>query len=851
MKTKKKALFLQEKNFNGYTLNHGTTLYNHIVSWFSYKFNDFMQKEILNKRYIIKSTLHSQRYFYNQKHCYIVSGYIVPERGEFEMQLKDILQKLKGVKGSNGQYIALCPAHDDKKPSLSISEKDGKILLHCHAGCSKENIISTLGFEMKDLFTKECLPQNNINNNKTKREIVTIYDYKGLDGNIIHSTIRYNPKSFSQRRPDPNNPNNYIYKEVFKGITPILYNLQAVTKAINDKQPIFIVEGEKDCETLANLNFTATTCPMGAGKWRKEYSDMLIGATVYIIADNDNVGKSHVETVAKSLLGKAKDIFLIDLKCGTLDVQKGFDVSDFLEIVPEEQKVSAISKLMANATKYQVENSKNGKEGDLSTGKISAAEQLIKLVEGNGVTFFHSDIKELYASIPVDEHKEVQSISSNDFELWLNGLYYKNIGKPISKEAVKQVLATLSAKALYENPNPVKLSVRIAEHDNAFWYDLTNANWQAVKINAGGWVVVDNSPILFNRYRHQAQQTIPNRGGDINKIFDYVNIKENKTLFLCWLVSCFIPNIPHTANIIHGEKGAAKSTASAMLKSLIDPSALETLTLQNNQRTLAVNLQSHWLLPFDNVSFINEEVSDTLCRAITGGGIQQRKLNTNSEDVIFTFQRCIIINGINNVATRADLLDRSSLTELVRISDGERKELSEIMRNFETDKADILGGIFDVLVKAIAIYPMVKLQNLPRMADFARWGYAIGEALSGLGNQFLNEYMGNRQIQNEEAIACDPVAMLIVEFMRGKDYWSGLCAELYKKLYDIAPNHGINTNEKNYPSDAIRLAKRFKQIKSNLEAVGLQIEKIEPRKDNGQHYCLKRVNLFTVTTVIT
>lgn len=317
---------------------------------------------------------------------------------------------------------------------------------------------------------------------------------------------------------------------------------------------------------------------------------------------------------------------------------------------------------------------------------------------------------------------------------------------------------------------------------------------------------------------------------------------------MCWVVSCFVPNIPHTANIIHGEKGAAKSTVSTMLKSLIDPSALETLTLQNNQRTLAVNLQSHWLLPFDNVSFINEEVSDMLCRAITGGGIQQRKLHTNSEDVIFTFQRCIIINGINNVATRADLLDRSILTELVRISDGERKELSEIMCHFEADKAEILGGIFDTLAKAMNIYPMVKLQNLPRMADFARWGYAIGEALGGFGKQFLEEYAANRQIQNEEAITCDPVATLIVEFMRGRDYWSGLCAELYRKLSDIAPNHGISTSERNYPSDAIRLAKRFKQIKSNLEAVGLQIEKIEPRKDNGQHYSLKRVALSTVTT---
>ena len=122
-----------------------------------------------------------------------------------------------------------------------------------------------------------------------------MYDYKDLDGSIIHSTIRYNPKGFSQRRPDPNSPNNFIYKEIFKGIAPILYNLQAVSKVIKEKQAVIIVEGEKDCETLEKLGFTATACPMGAGKWQKHYSDMLAGATVYIIADNDDAGESHAE----------------------------------------------------------------------------------------------------------------------------------------------------------------------------------------------------------------------------------------------------------------------------------------------------------------------------------------------------------------------------------------------------------------------------------------------------------------------------------------------------------------------------------------------------------------------------
>ena len=519
--------------------------------------------------------------------------------------------------------------------------------------------------------------------------------------------------------------------------------------------------------------------------------------------------------------------------------------------MPQEQQVAAVSYLIAHSTEYKGDKQgKGGNGGSMGgNGKSTKVDMLMILVEESGATFFHSDVKDLYATMKVNSHTEIMPIGSRAFELWLIGLFYNAYGQPISNDAIKQVLGACSAKAMYDNPNPVALSVRVAERDGEFWYDLTNSEWQAVKITKSGWNIENEPPIMFNRFRHQSPQTIPTGNGNINKILNYVNLKDNKTLFLCWLVSCFVPNIPHSAIILHSEKGAAKSTASELLKNLIDPSSLETLTLQSNQRTLAVNLMSHWLLPFDNVSFISDEVSDTLCRAITGGGIQQRKLNTNSEDVIFTFQRCIAINGIQNVAKRADLLDRSILIELLRIKDKERKELTEIMANFEADRAEILGGIFDTLSKAMAIYPTVKLCNLPRMADFARWGYAIGEALGeGLGQIFLYEYAANRQIQNEEAIANDPVATLIVEFMRDKEYWSGKCSELYNKLLSIAFDHGISTSDKYYPKNAIVLAKKFNDIKSNLESIGLYITKIMPRKPDGQRYSIKHSKSSTLST---
>jgi hypothetical protein len=283
-----------------------------------------------------------------------------------------------------------------------------------------------------------------------------------------------------------------------------------------------------------------------------------------------------------------------------------------------------------------------------------------------------------------------------------------------------------------------------------------------------------------------------------------------------------------------------------MTKSLIDPSTLETLMPSKDLRSLVVNLQQHWYLPFDNMSYMSRDMSDLFCRAITGGGMQQRKLNTNAEDTIFVFQRCIAINGIHNVATRSDLLDRAILAELKRINESERRELAAVKAEFEAAKAEILGGIFDTVVKALAIFPAVNLKSFPRMADFSRWGYAIGEALGGLGQQFLDEFTENIRIQNKEAIANNTTATLIVEFMRGKDSWYGRYCELHKLLKFIAPDYGINVLHKSFPANSIVLSRNIKAIKSNLEAVGIFTERDE-RSNDGQRLSLIRRNLSTLT----
>lgn len=130
------------------------------------------------------------------------------------------------------------------------------------------------------------------------------------------------------------------------------------------------------------------------------------------------------------------------------------------------------------------------------------------------------------------------------------------------------------------------------------------------------------------------------------------------------------------------------------------------------------------------------------------------------------------------------------------------------------------------------IYPTVKLNKLSRMADFSRWGYAIGEALGNKGEEFLSEYNSNRQIQNQEAINADSVASLVVDYMEHKTTWSGRISDLFRELKQIAEGLGINPTNKSLPQAPNHLSRRIKSVRSNLEQVGITFD-IEQKSDGS------------------
>lgn len=482
--------------------------------------------------------------------------------------------------------------------------------------------------------------------------------------------------------------------------------------------------------------------------------------------------------------------------------------------------------------------SKENTDAEPQGQRRSQADILIDLAVNHVKEFFTDQYKEPYAIVVCDDgHQEIMPIESASFKRWIKGVFYKEQGRGCSQDTVNTAIDTLSAHAVYAGSGENKLSNRVAWHDESIFYDLSDLAWRGVRITAKGWEIISEMPPIFRRYKNQSPQVEPLKKGDIKKIFDFVNIEDEgeKLMFLVWLVAAFIPDFPHAILHIHGAQGSAKSYTSKIIKMILDPGIKKTDALPRSQEDLIKRINNNYLTALDNLSGLPPWASDTLCRAVTGEGHSERALYTNNEEYILAFQHVVALNGINPAATAPDILDRSITIELKRISSKSRKREKELDQAFQKALPGILGDIFNVIRKAMELYPSIedKIKDLPRMADFAVWGYAIGEAMGGRGEEFMKAYQQNINNHNIDVVAGTPVALALMEFMKSRDTWEGTANELLEFLEESAADLHIKTMSKSWPQDGKALSRKLNLLKTNLAEIGISIETGIRRKNNN------------------
>jgi len=268
------------------------------------------------------------------------------------MTIADVLPLLRDVKKAGDGYIAKCPAHEDKKASLSIKAGDKVgIVFYCHAGCDSEAVAGALGLSMRDLMG-DSKPQAN-----TSKRIVATYDYRDESGTVLFQKVRYEPKGFTIRRPDGRGGWEYNRK----GVKLIPYNLQALLAS----DYVFLVEGEKDVETLRKMQLAASCSPDGAGKSGKFKSELIEhfkGKSVYILPDNDAVGKAYAHDEARLLAPVAKIVKILDPLQVCPDLPDGGDITDIVARYGAEHTTNALRELVKSTPSYTPQRTQDGRD---------------------------------------------------------------------------------------------------------------------------------------------------------------------------------------------------------------------------------------------------------------------------------------------------------------------------------------------------------------------------------------------------------------------------------------------------------------------------------------------------------
>ncbi len=293
------------------------------------------------------------------------------------LPLPELMRKLGD--GESAKKSARSPLREDDKPSFSVFEKDGRWYWKDHAtgdGGDEVNYLEhKFGLMTKAAMQRYCelcgdfspaggrgrgarpasnkarkkvapaaqskepAPQETNASANVEKKIVTLYDYRDAGGKLLHQTVRYEPKDFRQRRPSHEgelvgktkarrDDAGVWWMWTLQDIEPVLYRLPELLAA-DPALPVFLVEGEKDADTLAGLGLVTTTVPMGAGKWRDSYTDALRDRRVIVLCDNDESGRKHGETVCLHL-HEVANVGMLSMKDVWPDCPEKGDVTDWV-----------------------------------------------------------------------------------------------------------------------------------------------------------------------------------------------------------------------------------------------------------------------------------------------------------------------------------------------------------------------------------------------------------------------------------------------------------------------------------------------------------------------------------------
>ena len=754
------------------------------------------------------------------------------------LSLDQVAQALGG-EVSGGQVSAPGPGHSSSDRSLSIKLDDAAPEGFIVNSFAKDDPIACRDYVRQKLGLPEFKPKKASGNGEFIREHI----YQTADGVPHLRKRKYLKPDGGKEFPQANWSGGQWVKGAPKA--KILYRLPELLKA-PPTSPIFVTEGEGDCDALAALSFVSTTAGGVSSEWTAELAEPLKGRHVIIVVDSDAPGRKYGEKVARVLDPIAELLKVVDLFPEDIAEKNGRDVSDFLK--RDTAGVNFI-KAANDAPLWEPrpetaggDKSASGDADDKPKG-AKQADVLIALSE-RAEELFHAPDATAFATIPVDDHLETWPVRSKGFRRWLAREFFTKAKSAANSDAMQSALNVIEARAHFDGVER-EVYVRVGACNGRLYLDLADRRWRAVEISADGWRIIDRAPIPFRRSAGMRPLPDPIPGGSINELRPFLNISGGKddsggsdsfVLAVCFALAALRERGPYPVLCLAGEHGAAKSTFTAVLRRLIDPNSAPLRALPREDRDLFIAANNAHLLAFDNVSHLPDWISDTLCRLATGGGFATRQLYSDQDEALFDAMRPVILNGIEDVVIRPDLADRSIFLNLQNIADDKRKAEKEFWSEFEAAHPRILGALLDGAAVGLRQLPTTQLAKMPRMADFARWSAACETAYWEAGT-FAKAYGQNRDDAVGAVIEADTIATAVQNFMAerpdlkqqkqsslipvDRTQWTGTAADLLGALKMAVGEE--KAKHKEWPSTPRALSSRLRRAAGTLRKVGNEI----------------------------
>ena len=449
-----------------------------------------------------------------------------------------------------------------------------------------------------------------------------------------------------------------------------------------------------------------------------------------------------------------------------------------------------------------------------------------------GAVFWRDSDADAYCTVKIAGTLQRHQVRSTAFRHLARSIYGSTnprmIGSTLmpsslSEQCWREVVPQLEAIS-YTAPIR-RPAIRSLRDGDRIIVDIGDPSWRAIEVSAGGWRVIDSTDVPLIRAAGVEALAYPVRAQ--NALADLAllgNVPDENSLRLvaAWLVMALWPTGPYPILAVSGESESGKTSVCRLLRRIIDPNGADLRKPPRDNRDIVLAASNGRVLGFENLSFIDAELSDDLCRASTGAGFGTRLLYSNAEEHLAYVCAPILLNGIPCLMARGDLASRSLVVTAPPIPPERRMTEEAFASACDAALPGIFALVLDGLALALRDLATFNLPDPPRLGLAAKIAACAAPAFGWTPAEMLAAIRQNRADAATASVEADPVAGAIAAVLGDAVSWQGSATALLSRLCDLVPES--ERNRKTWPADAIRLATRLRLIAPSLRILGIEIE---------------------------